>query len=108
MSMEEDIERLRNDVAGLYEENKSMRERLTKLEEKGCSWDDKIDELKTSMKELAASVTAQLTTLSGQINTLINAPAQKLAARWEDIVKQVLEYVVIAFVAYIIAKGGLK
>jgi predicted nucleic acid-binding Zn-ribbon protein len=108
MGTGEDIERLRNDVSCLFEENKKMRERVTKLEEKGCSWDDKIDELKTSMKEFQALVMSQLGTLSTQITTLINAPAHKLASRWENIVRQVLGYGVVALVTWLVAKGGLQ
>jgi peptidoglycan hydrolase CwlO-like protein len=105
---EEDVERLRNDVSGLYEENKVMRERITKLEEKGCSWDDKIEELKMSFKDFSAVMAARFDGLSSQINTLINAPAQKLASRWEDVMKQVLGYLAVAAVVYLLAKGGLK
>ena len=108
MGTEEDIERLRNDVSGLYEENKAMRDRLTKLEQQGCSWDDKIDELKASLKELSEKMMGQLAQLSVQITTLINAPAQKTASRVEELVRQALGVLVVAFITYVLAKGGLK
>lgn len=109
----EDIDRLRNDIADLYEQQRAVQQRLTRLEERSDNRDEKIEELKQSLKELHAqiktmeeAIECRLSQIAANVQTIANAPATKLAGRWEEAIKAFLALAVGALFAWLI-KGAL-
>jgi hypothetical protein len=108
MSVEEDILRHRNDIADLYEKLRCAVERVIKLEAEAVSRNEKIEDLKEQIGDLKTLVTEKLEALSIQITALSNAPAQKVASRWDEAVKAALVVAVTAGVTYLLTQLGGK
>jgi predicted nucleic acid-binding Zn-ribbon protein len=108
LGTEDDIERLRGECQQLGEENKSIRSRLDRLEERFINRDEKIEGLMKDMADLKKQVTEGLTGLSIQIQNLANAPAQKVAGRWDEALKTAITALVGGAVVYALARGGLS
>lgn len=108
MGTEEDVQRLRNDVADLYNYNKETQDRLARLEERSINRDEAINELKGSIKELKQELEAAIAGLSDKIGTLINAPAKRVEARWDSAVQTGITLIVAGVVGFLLAKVGLK
>ena len=106
--MGDDFERLRDDIGELYNTFRDLLSRVIKLEERSDNRDEKLEELKTSIKALEEQVGRKLDALSCQIATLINAPAQKVAGRWNDSVKIIFSVVLTAVIMYLLDKAGLR
>lgn len=108
MGNEEDIARLRSDISDLYDQCRDFGVRVTRLEERSDNRDTRLEELKVTIKELESMVQTSLSDLSAKIQTLINAPAQKVAGRWDEIVKIVLAVGATAIVTYALSRLGIK
>lgn len=106
MGTEEDIVRLRNDVAELYELHRETQARVVRLEADSVNRDDKIGELKASIRELETMIREGLAGLSAQVSALARAPAEKVAGRWDEAVKTIIALAVGAAVAYLIGRRG--
>lgn len=90
MGADEDMERMRESITDLQDENKTLRSRLDRLEVQVSNFGEKFDELKASFGLLAGKVD----NLVFQIQNLINLPAQKVSARWDEAVKVLLALVI--------------
>jgi chromosome segregation ATPase len=107
MDTDEDIARLRTDISELYDQCRDHGSRLTRLEERSDNRDKAVEELKASIKELEAKVEAALSALGDKIQALINAPAQKVAGRWDRAVETIIALAVGALIAWLVGKVGL-
>ncbi len=105
MSSEDDITRIRTDVQDIYDKHRDLLARVVTLEERSNNRDEKIEELKTSISDLKKNIEDKLTGLSIQISTLANASAQKVAGRWEEVVKTVITVGVTALVMWFVGKA---
>ena len=109
MGEAEDILRLRDDISDLYEQSRGMQQRLTRLEERSDNRDEKIEELKQSLKDLHAqikmmeeAIESRLSEISKSVQTIANAPAQKIAGRWEQVIMGGLLVIVTAGITYVL------
>lgn len=107
MGTEDDIERLRDDTAQLYDENKEIRSRLDRLEERFINRDEKIEGLQKDMVDLKEKFATGIAGLSLQITNLANAPAQKVASRWDELLKVATSALVGGVIAYALKKAGI-
>lgn len=90
MGADEDMERIRESITDLQTENKTLRSRLDRLEVQVSNFGEKFEELKASFGVLAGKVDG----LVIQIQNLVNLPAQKVSARWDEAVKMLLALVI--------------
>jgi len=104
MGNEDDILRLRNDVAELYELHRDTQARIVRLEADSVNRDDKIGELKASIRELETMIRTGLAGLSAQVSALAKAPADKIAGRWEEVIKTLITLGAGAAFAYFIGR----
>jgi len=104
MGTEDDVTRLREDVGELYGMHRDMQARVVKLEADSTNRDDKIDELKATIRELEIMVRDGMALLSSQLSTLSQAPAQKIASRWEGALSAAITALVGAAILYIGSK----
>lgn len=114
MGEADDIMRLRDDIADLYEQTRAVQQRLTRLEERSDNRDEKIEELKQSLKDLheqiklmECAIESRLAEIAQSVQTIANAPAQKIAGRWDQLVMAGAVAIVTAVLAYIVGRGGL-
>jgi chromosome segregation ATPase len=107
MGTDEDIARLRGDISELYDQCREHGSRLTRLEERSDNRDKALEDLRASIKDLEAKVEAAIAALGDKIQALINAPAQKVAGRWDMIAGNALLLITGAVVAWLIGRIGL-
>ncbi|MFA5165404.1 MAG: hypothetical protein WC481_07570 [Candidatus Omnitrophota bacterium] len=107
MGTDEDVARLRGDISELYDQCRDHGSRLTRLEERSDNRDKALEDLRESIKTLEAKVEAAISALGEKIQALINAPAQKVAGRWDMIVSNALLLATGAIVAWLIGRFGL-
>ncbi len=107
MSTDDDVARLRGDVSELYGMNRDIHARVVKLEADSANRDDKIDELKNTIRELETMVRDGMASLSLQISAIAQAPAQKIASRWEGALSAAITAIVGAALLYIGSGIGL-
>ncbi len=105
MGNEDDILRLRNDVAELYELHRDTQARIVRLEADSVNRDDKIGELKATIEKLETMVRDGLAGLSLQLAALAKAPADKIASRWEEAIRTIIALGVGAAFVYFTGRG---
>lgn len=108
----EDIQRLRDDVADLYEQTRAVQQRLTRLEERSDNRDEKIEELKQALKDLheqiktmECAIESRLAQISDSVQIIANAPAQRIASRWDQLLMGGALVILTAALTYFIAGG---
>lgn len=115
--MRADMERLRDDIAGLNAASHDQDARLRELAERDRFREDAITKLEATTEKgqarlegLIQALATQISTLAKEVQELKNARAQKLATRWDDVVGKVMGWIVTAALgaaaAWIISKGG--
>ena len=109
MGTEDDIARLRDDIADLYEHTRAVQQRLTRLEERSDNRDEKIEELKQALKDLheqikmmECAIEARLSQIADSVQTIANAPAQRIASRWDQLLMGGALVVLTALLTYLI------
>ena len=110
MGETDDITRLRDDIADLYEHCRAYEQRLARLEERSDNRDERIEELKEdiselrkAIKELEKILEGKLDTISDAVVALANAPSKKVASRWDDVKGYAIAAIVAAIMGYLIS-----
>jgi predicted nucleic acid-binding Zn-ribbon protein len=96
MSMENDIIRIRDELTELHAKNLEYEKRIATVEERGDRREADMTRIEQGTEKALSKLEGMIQSLSAQISTLQNAPAHKLATRWDDIVKSVLSWGAVA------------
>lgn len=83
------------------EDNVELKESIKKV-------DDKVDKLDAKFEDMRGAHEKEIAEVHNQISELQRAPLQDKASKWENITKMVLEIIIAACLAVLLAKIGLS
>ena len=98
-----DFLRIRDDIAELYSKANTHEARLATLNERDKTREDSVLKLEAVVEKGMAKLEGLIQALSSQVTMLQNAPSRKVAARWDDIVKTLINWAVVGAIGFAIS-----